>query len=100
MKTSRKVSEFLQANCEGTNRNIFQKKGIGIYKRKVHWAGPKEAPALHQLAGIQTVDGSDCWHMIYDIGHVRHILVREGCMLQLRRMPADKVALLQETEDV
>ena len=77
MKTSREAYEFLEKNCTKTNRDIFQKKGVGIYKRQFHWAGPKEAPALHQLADVKTVDGSGSWHMFYDTGHVRHILVRE-----------------------
>ena len=77
MKTSREAFEFLEKNCERTDRDIFQKKGIGIYRRKFHWAGSKEAPALHQLADVKTVDGSDSWHMFYDTGHTRHILVRE-----------------------
>ena len=77
MKTSREAYEFLEKNCTKTNKDIFQKKGVGIYKRQFHWAGPKEAPALHQLADVKTVDGSGSWHMFYDTGHVRHILVRE-----------------------
>ena len=50
---------------------------MGIYKRKFHWAGPKENKPLHRLAEVKTVHGSDSWHMFYDTGHVRHILVRE-----------------------
>ena len=79
MKASRDAFLFLQAHmhCEDTDRNIFEKKGVGIYKRKFHWAGAKEALPLHRLAEVDTVTGSDSWHMFYDTGHVRHILVRE-----------------------
>ena len=69
--------ELLRDNCESTDRDIFEKKGVGIYKRKFHWAGSKEIKPLHTLAEVKTVSGSDSWHMFYDTGHVRHILVRE-----------------------
>ena len=77
MKTSRDAFEFLESNCTNTARTIFEKKGIGIYKRNFHWAGAKEALPLHHLAEVDTVVGLDSWHMFYDTGHVRHILVRE-----------------------
>ena len=77
MKTSREAFEFLQENCESTDRNIFEKKGVGIYKRKFHWAGSKEIFPLSRLAEVDTVVGSDSMHMFYDTGHRMHILVRE-----------------------
>ena len=77
MKTSREAFGFLRDNCESTDRSIFEKKGVGIYKRQFHWADSKEIKPLHRLAEVKTVHGSDSWHMFYDTGHVRHILVRE-----------------------
>ena len=41
MKTSREAFEFLDANCQWPDQTLFQKKGVGIYKREFHWVGPK-----------------------------------------------------------
>jgi hypothetical protein len=77
MKTSRDAFGFLESKCTNTDLTIFEKKGVGIYKRQFHWAGAKEALPLHRLVEVDTVVGSDSWHMFYDTGHVCHILVRE-----------------------
>jgi hypothetical protein len=77
MKTSREAFEFLEANCTHTDRDIFEKKGVGIYCRQFHWVSQKEVRPLAKLAEVNTVVGSDSMHMFYDTGHVMHILVRE-----------------------
>ena len=77
MKTSKEAYNFLVENCEWTDKNIFQKKGKGIYRRKFHFVDRKEAPSLNALAEITTIKGSDSWHMFYDTGEWRNILVRD-----------------------
>ena len=77
MKTSKEAYDFLCDSCQWTHRDIFEKKGVGIYRRQFYWAGPKEMWPLAKLAEVRTISGSDSWHMFYDTGHTRHILVRE-----------------------
>ena len=77
MKTSQEAFKYLEDNCQWTDRDIFAKKGVGIYRRQFHWAGSKEMKPLAKLAEVRTVTGSDSWHMFYDTGHKRHLLVRE-----------------------
>ena len=77
MKTSWEAFQFLQGNCQHTDRDIYEKKGVGIYRRVFHYVSQKEVRPLAKLAEVDTVHGSDSWHMFYDTGHQRHILVRE-----------------------
>ena len=77
MKTSWEAFQFLEANCKHLDRDIYQKKGVGIYERVFHFVDQKEVRPLNRLAEVETVTGSDSMHMFYDTGHVRHILTRE-----------------------
>ena len=73
MDTSEAAFAFMEASMQ-PKRTLFDKKGVGVYKRVFFFVGAKDVK--HNMAECKGVDGSSTFHEFTDIGREGYLNCR------------------------